>query len=86
MNENINPYAVVREESTIEYDGNVKVTHAKGFDAKGRVVMNATYRDYPDGTQGHSVRVVEADGYWHGGAHDPIMGYGCQFATEKFEE
>lgn len=81
-----NQYSVVNEDITIEYDGDVKVTSKKGYDSKGRVVMLATYRDYPDGSQGHCVRVVEANGYWSGGAYDPIIGRGCQFAPEKFIE
>lgn len=83
---NDNPYAVVKEETTVKYDGKVKVTHKKGYDTKGRVVLLATYRDYPDGTHGHCVNVVEKDGYWSGGAYDPDIGQGCQLAKRKFVE
>lgn len=80
-----NPYAVVKEDREEETDGDVKVTHITGYDIMGRIVKRATYRDFPDGTRGHSVRQVESDGYWRGGAYDPIAGGGCQFAPEKFE-
>lgn len=80
------PYSVVDEDVIVEYEGDVKVTHKKGYDAKGRLVSFATYRYYPDGTCEYGGWVVEADGYWHGGAYDSRTGIGCSFAPERFVE
>ena len=62
-----NPYEVVREDTTEEVCyGDLRVTTI-GFDAKDRKVMHRTEVFHPDGSYGIWCRVVEADGYWHGG-------------------
>ena len=84
--ESDNPFRVVREEITTEMDGDVTVTQKKGYDSRGRLVSDFTYRDYGKRGIGHAGQCVEADGFWHGGAYDPIIGQGCTFAPVKFEE
>jgi len=81
-----NPYKAVRTESTEVIEGEVKVVHETGYDVKDRVVSESTHIYYPDGTEGYCARVVEADGYWNGGAYDPQTGVSCTLAPEKFKE
>lgn len=81
-----NPYEVVKEEIVEETTAEgIKVTHKTGYDNQGRIVMIATFREYPDGSVGHAINIVNEMGYWEGGAYDPVIGSGCQFARIKFE-
>ena len=86
-----NPYAVVREETVedVMEENGVRRVKTIGYDMKGRVVDETIKRYYPDGREGHSSRIVNADGYWYGGFSDYLPDgtpSGGQFPLEKFDE
>jgi len=79
-----NPYKVVREDKTTRVENEIQYEDIRGYDKLGRLVLIATFITYPDGKEGHFIRCVNKNGYWEGGAYEPISDTHMSLQPEPF--